>query len=193
MLKRFAPILTLTALCWVVFLADRLLCHGHLNQHGITPRHLAGLPAILWAPLLHSSFRHLAANTLPLLILGGILCARSKAQFALVAAAGTLLGGALTWLLARNASHIGASGLVFCFFGYLASLALFNRTLGTLVLSVVCLLAYGGILRGLLPTAAPVSWESHAAGLAAGLALAWVTAKVKKTSKAPGERLPAAS
>jgi len=139
---RFAPIIILTAVCWLVFVINNLIGGGHLSRYGIVPRHLSGVPGILWAPFLHGSFKHLAANTVPLLILGGILCARSGREFALVTIGGIVLGGGLTWLLARNASHIGASGLVFCFFGYLASLAFFRRTLGALTLSVVCVVGY---------------------------------------------------
>jgi membrane associated rhomboid family serine protease len=181
MLKRFSPILSLTALCWAVFVLNNLLWNGHLNQFGIVPRHAGGLMGIIWAPVLHGSFEHLAANTVPLLVLGAILCARSTGEFTIVTVFGTVLSGALTWLLARNAVHIGASGLIFCFFGYLASLAIFDRKFGTLLLSVVCVLGYGGILRGILPTSAAISWESHVAGLLSGIMLAWLVSKVKKT------------
>ncbi len=186
MLRRFTPILTLAALCWLVFAFNAWFWHGQLNQYGIIPRRIASLPGILWSPFLHGSFTHLVANTVPLLVLGGILCGRSKSEFALVALAGTVLGGGLTWLLARSACHIGASGLVFCFFGYLASGAYFHRTFGALVLSVVCVLGYGGMLRGLLPTSSAVSWEAHVAGLAAGIALAWVSSKLNPLPKQMG-------
>jgi membrane associated rhomboid family serine protease len=178
--KRFGPILVLTAACWVVFVVNNLLWNGHLNQYGIKPRHLASLPCIVWAPLLHASFRHLAANTLPLLVLGGILCARSKAEFGTVAGVGALLSGGLIWLLGRgNTCHVGASGLIFCFFGYLASLAYFRRTFGTLVLSFLVIVFYGGgILLGLVPRSGAVSWEGHLAGLAAGIVLAGMGTKL---------------
>jgi membrane associated rhomboid family serine protease len=179
-LKRFAPILALVAVCWIVFVCNNLLLQGRLNQYGITPRYPRGLPGIIWAPFLHGSFQHLAANTVPLLALGAILCARSKREFVFVTAGGIILGGGLTWFFARNASHIGASGLIFCFFGYLASLACFNRTLGTLLLSVVCIVGYGGILRGVLPASTAISWESHAAGLVAGVVLAWLSSNEAK-------------
>jgi membrane associated rhomboid family serine protease len=180
MLKRFGPILALAGLCWLVFLINNVAWHGHLNQYGIRPRHVSSLPGIIWSPFLHASARHLAANTLPLLILGAIICARSKGEFAAVTAAGIMVGGALTWLLGRSAYHIGASGLIFCFFGYLASLACFRRTIGTLFLSVVCILAYGGLLRGIVPTASAISWEGHLAGLIAGVGLAWLVSKMEK-------------
>jgi membrane associated rhomboid family serine protease len=179
-LTRFIPIVALTGTCWLIFGLDSLIWHGRLTQHGIVPRHLNSLPGIVWAPFLHASFRHLAANTLPLLILGGIICGRSRAEFAVVTVAGILLGGGLTWLIARNASHIGASGLIFCYFGYIASMAWFRRTFGTLCLSVVCVLGYGGMLRGIFPAATAISWESHLAGLIAGVVLASLMAKLKQ-------------
>ena len=172
MLKRLSPILGLTAACWLVFALNHLLFQDQLNRFGILPRHFASLPGILCAPFLHSSFRHLLANTLPMLVLGSVLCLRSPREFYSVAFAGILAGGALTWLLGRNGCHIGASGLVFCWFGYLASLAYFKRTFGTLLLSLACLILYGGMIRGVLPSSLPVSWEGHLAGLLTGVVLA---------------------
>src|ERR1700730_2732951 len=113
-LHRFTPVLVLTALCWLVFVVNNLILNGHLSRFGIIPRHLGSLPGIIWSPFLHGSFSHLAANTLPLLILGAIICARGRGEFTLVTIGGTLLGGGLTWLIGRNACHIGASGLIFC-------------------------------------------------------------------------------
>jgi membrane associated rhomboid family serine protease len=185
-LKRFGPILALTAVCWLVFVVNNLVLDGHLTQFGIRPRHLSSLPGIIWSPFLHTSFRHLAANSLPLLILGGIICARSRSEFALITAAGIFLGGALTWLMGRSAYHVGASGLIFCFFGYLSSLAYFKRNIPTLILSAVCLLGYGGILRGILPTSAAVSWEGHLAGLITGITLAWLGSAMRRSAGEPG-------
>jgi membrane associated rhomboid family serine protease len=189
-LKRFLPIIVLTALCWVVFLFNNLILGGQFDQYGIRPRQIDSLPGVVFAPFLHGSYTHLAANTVPLLILGAIICGRSRGQFVMVTVAGILLGGGLTWLFARSACHIGASGLIFCYFGYLASLAYFNRTLGTLLLSVVCILGYGGMIRGIVPTSAGISWESHLAGLVAGIAVASLMAKLNKTSSGPTDITP---
>ena len=190
-LKRFIPILVLTAVCWLVFLVNNLIFKGHFDQYGITPRQVSSLPGIIYAPFLHASYEHLAANTLPLLILGGVICGRSKGEFVVVTVAGILLGGGLTWLFARNACHIGASGLIFCYFGYLASLAYFHRTFGTLCLSVVCILGYGGLVWGIVPTSTVISWESHLAGLLAGTALAWLMAKLRQTPTGAKDLAPA--
>ena len=152
---RFIPIITLTAVCWLVLVLNDLVWHGSLNQHGIIPRHLDSLTGIIWSPFLHASYQHLAANTLPLLILGGIVCARGKGTFAVVT-------------------------VIFCYFGYVASLAWFNRTFGTLCLSVVCILGYGGMIKGILPTMAGISWEGHLAGLVAGVVLGSLMSKPKQ-------------
>lgn len=185
MLKRFTPIITLTAACWLIFVLNNLIWHGHLTLHGIIPRQVGSLTGIIWAPFLHASYQHLAANTLPLLILGGIICARGKAEFAVVTVGGILLGGILTWLFARSACHIGASGLIFCYFGYVASLACFSRTFGTLFLSVACILGYGGMIKGILPTLAGISWEGHLAGLVTGVVLGSLMSKLKKAPQGP--------
>lgn len=179
-LSRFTPVLALVVLCWAVFVVNNLMLHMQLNQHGIIPRRVGSLPGIIFAPFLHASYKHLAANSVPLLILGAILCARSKGEFIVVSVCGILFGGGLTWLFARNAAHIGASGLVFCYFGYLSSLAYFRRSIGTLLVSVICIVAYGGMIRGILPTSTSVSWEGHLAGLLTGIGAAWFMARVSE-------------
>ena len=188
-MRRFTPIIALTAACWVVFVLNAFIWHGDLARHGIVPRRVDSLTGILWSPFLHASYAHIAANTVPLLILGGIVCARGKGTFAVVTIGGILLGGGLTWLFARSADHIGASGLIFCYFGYVASLAWFNRTFGTLCLSVICILGYGGMIRGILPTQAGISWEGHLAGLVAGIVLGSLMSKPRPAPAA----LPASS
>lgn len=179
-LSRFTPILALVTICWAVFVVNNLVLHTQLNRYGIIPRQINSLPGILFAPFLHSSYKHLAANSLPLLILGAMVCARSKGEFIAVTICGIIFGGGLTWLFARHAAHVGASGLVFCYFGYLGSLALFKRNFATLCLSVICVVAYGGIIRGILPTSAAVSWEGHLAGLLTGITAAWFMTRVSE-------------
>jgi len=186
-MKRFTPILFIVAVCWIVFVVNNLILGGALTQHGIHPRQISSLLGILWSPFLHGSFGHLAANTLPLLILGAIICARSKAEFIGVTAGGILLGGGLVWLLARNADHVGASGLIFCYFGFLTSRAWFDRTILTFFLALICLAGYGGIMMGLLPVFPGVSWEGHLAGLIAGVATARVITNKSRNKEPAGD------
>ena len=159
-------------LCWLVFLVNNLLLGGRFSHLGIVPRTVSGLSGILLAPLLHASFHHILANTVPLLMLGGIISFRSPATYVSVTVAGTIISGTLIWLLARPGCHLGASGLVFCYFGYVIGLAWFQRTIVHILLAIACGVVYGGLIWGLSPFQSGVSWEAHGAGLVAGILLA---------------------
>ena len=54
---------------WLVKISE-LLFETDLSFLGIYPLQLKGLPGILFSPLIHENFKHLASNSLPLLILG---------------------------------------------------------------------------------------------------------------------------
>ena len=83
-----------------------------------------------------------------------------------------LLGGAGVWLAARGGSHIGASGLVFGYFGYLVARGWYDRRIVSILIAIVVMVVYGGLLFGVLPTGGRVSWEGHLTGLIAGVLVA---------------------
>jgi membrane associated rhomboid family serine protease len=159
------------AAMWVVEAVDQVLLDEALDRHGIRPRRLTGLDGVLWAPFLHSGWAHLIANTLPFLVLGGLVAMKGRPRFVAVALGVTVLGGLAVWALGRDAVHIGASGVVFGFLGYLVGAAVFERRLLAIVLGAAAVALYGGLVWGLLPTPG-VSWESHLFGGAAGVAVA---------------------
>jgi membrane associated rhomboid family serine protease len=181
---RCMPALLLVVACWLVFFLNHFLLGDAWNQHGIVPRRLGNLSGILFAPFLHASFAHLSANSLPLLVLGVLICLRSSKEFVAVTIGGIIFTGGLTWIFARHAAHVGASGLVFCFFGYLVASAIFKRSLGTVALASVCIIAFGGIIRGVLPTSEAVSWESHLAGVISGIVMARFSSRRQSPEKA---------
>jgi len=171
-MKKLYPVLAFVGLCWLVFIVNNLMLGGRFSHLGIVPRTFSGLRGILLAPLLHASFHHLLANTVPLLMLGSIISFRSPATYVSITVAGTIISGALIWLLARPGCHLGASGLVFCYFGYVIGQAWFQRTIVHILLAIACGVVYGGLIWGLSPFQTGVSWEAHGAGLAAGILLA---------------------
>jgi membrane associated rhomboid family serine protease len=175
-MRKLNPVFVFVGLCWLVFLVNNLALGGRFSHFGIVPRTISGLSGILFAPLLHASFRHLLANTVPLLMLGGIISFRSPATYVTITVAGTVVSGVLIWLLARPGCHLGASGLAFCYFGYVMGQAWFQRTLVNVLVAIACGLIYGSLLWGLSPFQSGVSWEAHGAGLIAGVLLAWVGA-----------------
>jgi membrane associated rhomboid family serine protease len=157
------------AVIWIVWIADGLLFHGSLLQHGIAPRSIRGLIGIVWAPFLHGSWSHVSSNTVGILLLGGLLILRNEAHFWIVSFLGALAGGLGTWLIGRGDSvHAGASSVVFTYFGYLVLAGIFERRIGSLLLSIVVFFIWGGMLWEVLPTQRSISWEGHICGLLAG-------------------------
>lgn len=150
-----------------------LVSFRKVNGLGIVPRDSGALTGVLFAPFLHDDFAHFCANFVPLCVLGFLLGQLQPAHFWWIVAVIALGTGLLVWLLARHGNHIGASGLVYGLFGYLALAGFLSGNRLYLAVSVLLLLLYSGILWGALPTRARMSWESHLFGLAIGLALAW--------------------
>lgn len=164
-------VLVLVGLIWVVEVLNALLGH-RLNVFGIFPRRLDSLPGILLWPLLHAGYGHLVMNTTPLLVMGFFVALRGVRVFFFSSLLILILGGLGVWLFGRPAFHIGASGLVFGYFGFLVALAWFERSLLTFSIACLVLFYYGGIIFGILPWDEFVSWEGHLFGLLAGIAAA---------------------
>ncbi len=167
----------LVAGLWLIEVVDVVALDQRLDQQGIVPRTLGGLDGILWAPFLHGGFGHLLANTLPLLILGGFVALDGIRRWASVTAFVVVVGGLATWLFARPAAHIGVSGLIFGYAGFLLVAGFVERSLRGIAVAIVVGFFFGGmVLRGITPMASWVSWESHLFGLAAGVLAAFVIA-----------------
>ncbi len=168
----------LVLLLWVLEILDVLLFDQALNRFGVQPRTLTGLQGIMFMPLLHSGLGHLMANTLPLVVLGGIVLLRRRSDFVLVTVVTMLVTGVGLWLVGRtNAVYIGASGLVFGYFGFLLVRAYFDRSWRSLVIAVMVFLLYGGLLWALiLPgnSQPGVSWGAHFLGFIGGVTAAWL-------------------
>jgi membrane associated rhomboid family serine protease len=157
---------------WIVKILD-LLPFLHLAHHGIHPRTVSGLPGIVTAPFLHANFAHLALNSLPFIILGGIVLLSGVRVFWGVTIFVTLAGGFAVWLFAQKFSnHIGASGLIFGYLGFLLARGVFEKSWTSIVIACAILIGYGGLLAGILPLQSGVSWQGHLFGFLAGIAAA---------------------
>ena len=166
--SRAATLLGSLVLVWAVSLYGLFVDERLVYALALVPRRIEGLPGILSAPLVHGSFAHLLANTLPLLILGGMVVARGVAYFLAVTPAIIVLGGLGLWVFGRNAAHIGASGLIFGYFGLLVARGYYERSLQSIAVAIVVVVVYGGMITGVLPRGDQVSWEAHLFGLLAG-------------------------
>ncbi len=154
---------------WILELTDSFLLGNRLNHLGIQPRRWSGLKGILLSPLLHGDLQHLAANTVPLAVLGGLILFRSQTTFAIVTVVVWLLSGWGTWLCGgAKTNHIGASGIVFGYLGFLLLQGYLERSPIAIGLAVIAGTLYGSSLWGVLPSKRGRSWECHLFGAIGG-------------------------
>ena len=154
---------------WLAF-AGTVLSGGALLSYGIVPRTVLGLRGILFAPFLHANLNHLVANTIPFVLLGWLVMLRDARHFGRVTIAAMLGSGLLSWTLgAPGLVHIGASGVVFGYLGFLMVSGWYARTFASIVLSVGVTLAWGSLVFGVLPTVPGVSWQGHLGGFIGGV------------------------
>jgi membrane associated rhomboid family serine protease len=178
--EKFWPILLLVAMIWIVEIVNFFTGHS-LGNLGILPRSLTGLTGIPLAPFIHVGFWHTVSNTIPLLILGGLTLASSERRFWSSTIGAIVLTGILLWLFARSSYHVGASGLVFAYFGILMGRAFIERSFVAVIFAGVTVILYGGMLWGVLPIRSFVSFESHLFGLIAGVVVVWFDNRIGKS------------
>lgn len=159
------------AVIWAIEVLDTVALGDRLQRNGIHPRRRDGLDGIAWAPFLHSDFGHVVSNSPPLLALGGLVAIRGMRYWAWVTADAVVVGGLLTWVLAGSGNHIGASGVVFGYFGAILGAAVFERRPKALAPALLAIGFYSGLLAGLVPQEF-ISWEGHLFGMVAGVGAA---------------------
>jgi membrane associated rhomboid family serine protease len=162
-------LVTLVGLMWGLEILDTFVFRHGLDTLGILPRNAIGLRGILFAPFLHGSFAHLGANTLPFIILGWLIMAQSISNFVVVSVICILVGGLGTWLFGATALHIGASGVIFGYLGFLLARYFFNRRLSSGIIALFVGCTYGSVLWGVFPSLPGISWEGHLFGFLGGI------------------------
>lgn len=150
-----------------------MLSKSASTRLAVVPRDAGGLAGLVTAPFIHVNFSHLAANLPPFVALGILLLRRNEGVFLKTALIIALGQGVLLWCFGRKVAHVGMSGVIFGFFGYLVALAWFTRATPDLLVAAGVLLYYGGMLAGVAPARDGTSWEGHLFGLVAGGATAW--------------------
>lgn len=170
-------------LAWVA-LGANMVVGGALNVFGIIPRSVPGLWGILFAPFLHGNVAHLTANSVSFLILGWLVLATGRGNFPRVTLLAALGSGMVSWLLGAPGSvHIGASGVIFGYLGYLMLAGVFTRRAWPIIVSVAVTGLWGAMVWGVLPGQVGVSWQGHLGGFLGGvLAARWAARSGKRSS-----------
>jgi len=166
--QNFAFLMLLLLGLWVIHFINQGLRY-RLNNLGIIPRSRQGVIGIIVSPFLHGNTAHLIVNSLMLFVLATLVLMGGRPTFYCASAMIILISGGLTWLLARPGIHIGASGLVMGYWGYLLANSYQHPSLMTIVIAIVCLYYFGGMFLNLFPRDKTVSWEGHVFGFIAGI------------------------
>ena len=157
------------AAMYVMFFAT-WMTHGALLSLGVIPRSLIGLRGILFAPFLHGSLAHLLANSIPFAILGWLVMLRDSRHFTYVTVAAMIASGGLAWLIGASGSiHVGASGVIFGYLGFIIFSGWYSRSIGSILLSILAVFFWGGLIFGVLPGHPGVSWQAHLGGFLGGV------------------------
>ncbi|RSD16461.1 rhomboid family intramembrane serine protease [Amycolatopsis eburnea] len=165
----------LLAVLWVVQIFNSLDGYDLGREFGIEARDPASLPEIFSAPFIHSSWGHIEGNSGPLFVFGFLAAYRGVKKWLGVSVLIIVASGLGVWFTSpSNSVTVGASGLVFGYFGYIIVRGLFDRHPIDIVIGVVMALCFAYQFTSLLPTDERVSWQGHLFGFAGGIIGGWL-------------------
>lgn len=160
-------------LIWVVYWIE-IQFSLNFTRAGILPRSLSGLKGIVFSPFIHSGTSHLFNNSIPLFVLISFLVYFYRSVYLKVLLFGGFLSGLLTWLIAREAYHIGASGIVYLVFSFVFFSGIIKKQFQLVAVSLIVIFLYGSMIWYIFPIKDGISWEGHLSGLLVGLIFAFV-------------------
>ena len=166
----FIPILYVFSI-WFIYWIE-IYFSFNFNKYGVLPRDLTGLRGVFFTHFIHSDANHLFNNSVPLfvLLLSLFYFYRDIAYKVLIF--GGVLSGFLTWSIARESYHIGASGVVYLLFSFVFFSGIIRKHYRLVALSLIIIFLYGSMIWYVLPIKDGMSWEGHLSGFLIGLIFA---------------------
>lgn len=159
-------------LIWFVKVTE-VLFEADFSGFGIYPLTVRGLVGIALSPFIHSDFRHLFNNSLPLFLLSLALFYFYSEIALKVFSLTFIITGTLVWIGGREAWHIGASGMVYGLASFLFFSGIIRKYFRLVALSLLVVFLYGEMVWGIFPGIYDnISWESHMLGFLSGIFLA---------------------
>ncbi|RCV49696.1 rhomboid family intramembrane serine protease [Marinitenerispora sediminis] len=185
-IRAILAVVALTAVMWILEIFD-LLAGNALDVYGIRPRTIDDLGHIFTAPFLHYGFDHLVANTVPLLVLGSLVAFSGLGRFAAASLIIVVVSGLGVWLISPpNSVTLGASGLIFGYFGFLVLRGIIERRTIDIVIMICVVIFYGTMVFGVFPQQAGVSWQAHLFGFLGGLFAAYALPRRNRRTPVSG-------
>lgn len=148
-----------------------------LSHFSLYPRNFKQLYGIFTMPFIHSDYKHLLNNSIPLFILTGGLYYFYKDLATKIIFWIYLISGFWVWCAARPSYHIGASALVYGLASFIFFSGVIRKEIKLLAFSLIVVFLYGSMVWGIFPTKEHISWEGHLFGFIIGLILAIVFQK----------------
>jgi len=178
--RSFSLPLLVVLVFWLIRLVEPYTNVQFTYIFGLYPRTLFGLLGIFSSPFVHGDWFHLLSNAVPFTILSGSILffyplLAKKVIFYIY-----LLTGMSVWLFARPSFHIGASGLVYGFAGFLFFSGVFRRDIKSISIALAVAFLYGGLVAGIFPAGADISFESHLFGAISGSICAFAYKNIKE-------------
>lgn len=153
---------------WIVY-AIEITFGYNFNTYGVYPRNLVGLRGVFLTHFIHSNTNHLFNNSIPLFVLLSSLFYFYRTIAYKVLFFGALWSGLLTWTIARESYHIGASGIVYVLFSFIFFSGIIRKHYRLVALSFVIIFLYGSMIWYVFPIKEGISWEGHLSGFLVGL------------------------
>ncbi|MEX0983124.1 MAG: rhomboid family intramembrane serine protease [Bacteroidales bacterium] len=166
----FFPVVFLV-LIWFIKLVEIYLGTDFIDA-GVMPRKVRGLQGILFSPLIHGDWKHLFDNSIPIFLLSFALFYFYRGIAFTIYVFIYIIGGAILWMIGRDAYHIGASGIIYGLAAFLFLSGVIRKVRHLMAISLLVVFLYGSLIWGLLPFDYEVSWEGHISGAVVGIALA---------------------
>jgi membrane associated rhomboid family serine protease len=172
----FITTFLLLGACWAVEVVNYADEGALSNRYGIQAHNSDAIWHIFTAPFLHANLDHIMANSVPLAIFGFLAALRGVARFVTVSLIIMVTSGLGVWFLAASGTvTVGASGLIFGYFGYLLARGFVERRPLDIVVGGLVAVGYGTMIFGALPGQPGISWQAHLFGLIGGVFAAWLT------------------
>ncbi|AUG78354.1 rhomboid family intramembrane serine protease [Kitasatospora sp. MMS16-BH015] len=173
--RAFFVMFALLCAVWAVQVANWADDYDLTRQYGIVAHQPGRLVDVFAAPFLHLNWQHLEGNSGPLFVFGFLAAHRGVKRFLGLTLLVALTSGAAVWLFERDdVVTVGASGVIYGYFGYVVLRGLFDRNLIDSLIGLVMGASFAYILTTAVPGTPEVSWLGHLGGLAGGLVGAWV-------------------
>jgi membrane associated rhomboid family serine protease len=192
--KAFFLMVGFIGLIWILQVANWADGYRLDQSYGILPRSPGHLADIFTAPFLHFNWDHIEGNSGPLFVFGLLAAYRGVVRFLGVTLLVAVTSGMAVWLFQGGTElTVGASGLIFGYFGYVLARGVFDRNLIDALAAVVMALSYAYILTVAVPGTPGVSWIAHLGGLVGGLASGWIFRARRGGRSVPGGDPPGGS